>query len=79
MTVLSATILLLLVLDPLGNIPLLFLRSARSPKKRVRIILRESLIALFVLIFFSSSGSGYLRRFISMNPHLESQAGSYYF
>ncbi len=53
MTVLSATILLLLVLDPLGNIPLFISALSKVPKrKRVRIILRESLIALFVLIFF---------------------------
>jgi len=53
MTVLSATILLLLVLDPLGNIPLFISTLSKVPKrKRVRIILRESLIALFVLVFF---------------------------
>ncbi len=53
MTVLSATILLLLVLDPLGNIPLFISALSKVPKrKRVRIILRESLIALFVLVFF---------------------------
>ncbi len=53
MTFLSATILLFLVLDPLGNIPVFLSVLESVPKERRRkVILRESLIAFAVLMFF---------------------------
>jgi multiple antibiotic resistance protein len=50
MTPYSATITLLLVMDPLGNIPL-FLSALKpvDPAKRQKTVIRESLIALFIL------------------------------
>jgi multiple antibiotic resistance protein len=57
MTFLSATILLFLVLDPLGNIPVFLSVLERVPKeKRRKVILRESLIAFGVLLFFFVCG-----------------------
>ncbi|HQC51090.1 MAG TPA: MarC family protein [bacterium] len=71
MTILSATILLLLVLDPLGNIPLFISALSKVPKrKRVRIILRESLIALLVLIFFLFFGKQILTTLYIDEPSL---------
>lgn len=57
MTVLSAAVLLFLVMDPFGNIPL-FLTALRNvdDRRHRRIIVREQLIALAVLILFMFSG-----------------------
>lgn len=53
MTLYTATITLLLVMDPLGNIPA-FLASLQSvsAKRRQMVIIRESLIAFIILAFF---------------------------
>ncbi len=57
MTIASAALLLFLILDPLGNIPV-FLSMLRSlPPRRQRIVLaRELLIALVVLMAFLWAG-----------------------
>ena len=57
MSIASAALLLFLILDPLGNIPV-FLSLLRSlPPKRQRIVLaRELLIALVVLMLFLWGG-----------------------
>lgn len=57
MTVTSAAILLFLVMDPLGNIPF-FLSVLKNvpPQRHARIIVREMLIALGVLLVFLFSG-----------------------
>lgn len=58
MSVFSATAVLFLVLDPLGNIPMF--TSVLSPVDRgrhCRIIVRELLIALAVLVIFLFAGS----------------------
>ena len=53
MTVWSATGVLILVMDPFGNIPLfLSILKDIEPKRCQKIILRELLIALVILIFF---------------------------
>lgn len=59
---LSALILLLLVLDPLGSLPI-FIPIMRSvPKeRRVRVALREVSIAFLVLLAFMFLGDGFLR------------------
>jgi MarC family membrane protein len=52
-TFVSATILLILITDPLGNVPpLLALLKNVDPKRRSRVILRECGIALVVLLVF---------------------------
>jgi small neutral amino acid transporter SnatA (MarC family) len=57
MPVISAAILLFLVMDPLGNIPL-FLSALKDVERarRRRIIVRELVIALAVLVLFLFSG-----------------------
>jgi MarC family membrane protein len=58
---LSATLLLILVTDPLGNIPL-FLAALRNvdSRRRVRVILRECAIAFTILVVFLVFGSAFL-------------------
>lgn len=57
MTILAATVLLLLVIDPFGNIPF-FLSALRdvAPGRRKIVMLRELLIALAVLVGFLFGG-----------------------
>ncbi|MDO9403100.1 MAG: MarC family protein [Polaromonas sp.] len=58
----SATILLLLITDPLGNIPI-FANALRNvaPERRARVILREVLIAFLLLLTFMFIGDSFLR------------------
>ena len=53
MTIASAALLLFLILDPLGNVPVVLslLRSV-PPRRQVFVIARELLIALVVLLLF---------------------------
>jgi MarC family membrane protein len=61
-TFVSATVLLILITDPLGNIPL-FISCLRgvSPKRRTIVILREVAIAFAILLVFMVVGDGFLR------------------
>ena len=58
----SATVLLLLITDPFGNIPI-FANALRqvSPERRVWVILRENLIAFGVLLTFMFVGERFLQ------------------
>ena len=58
----SATVLLLLITDPLGNIPI-FVNALKgvAPERRMRVILREVLIAFLLLLAFMFVGDGFLR------------------
>lgn len=57
MTIASAALLLFLILDPLGNIPVFLSMLRRLTPQRQRIVLaRELLIALFVLMLFLWAG-----------------------
>ncbi len=58
----SATILLLLITDPLGNIPV-FVNSLKAvpAERRARVILREVLIAFAVLLAFMFAGESFLQ------------------
>ena len=75
MTTLSAAILLFLIMDPLGNIPL-FLSLLRNvaPERRRRVMVRELLIALAVLFAFLFGGS-YVLRALQLRPESISIAG----
>jgi MarC family membrane protein len=57
----SAFVLLLLVLDPFGSLPI-FISVQRSvaPERRARVALRETLIAFAVLLVFMLAGQGFL-------------------
>lgn len=61
-TFLSATILLILITDPIGNIPI-FANALRhvEPARRPRVILREVLIAFVLLLTFMFIGDSFLR------------------
>lgn len=58
---LSAAILLILVIDPFGNVPLVVsaLRST-SAARRARVVLRECMIAYVVLLIFLFGGRAFL-------------------
>jgi MarC family membrane protein len=61
-TFVSATILLVLITDPVGNIPI-FAHALRkvAPERRARVILREILIAFLLLLAFMFVGESFLR------------------
>ena len=58
----SATILLLLITDPIGNIPI-FANALKNvaPERRRWVILREIMIAFLLLLTFMFVGEGFLR------------------
>ena len=69
-SVFSTAILLFFILDPLGNIPLLLSILKKVDKKRhTKIIIRETLIGLFILLAFLFFGESFLSLF-----HLESES-----
>lgn len=58
----SATILLLLVLDPFGNLPIVVsVLSKVPPARRVRIVLRECLFAFILLLAFMWGGRTFMQ------------------
>jgi MarC family membrane protein len=58
----SATILLVLVLDPFGNLPLVVSSLARVPAPRhARIVLRECLFAYVILLAFMAGGRTFMQ------------------
>jgi MarC family membrane protein len=62
MTLFSAAVLLFLVLDPFGNIPFFIAALQNVPRERhKRVVVRELLIALFVLVLFLFAGEHILR------------------
>ena len=76
MTILSAALLLFLVLDPFGNIPLfLAALSSVDPKRRRRVLARELLVALVVLVAFLFGGQ-FLLRAIHVSDSSLTVAGS---
>ncbi len=58
----SATILLLLITDPLDNIPI-FVNSLRAvpPERRALVIVREVMIAFGLLLTFMFAGQSFLK------------------
>ena len=57
MTLLKATVLIFLVLDPLGNIPFFLVALKKVERSRqIRVIAREMLIGLGILVLFLFSG-----------------------
>jgi len=57
----SASILLLLVLDPFGNLPIVVSITSRMPReRRVPIVLRECLVAYLLLIAFLAGGRTFM-------------------
>lgn len=57
----SALVLLLLVLDPFGSLPIFIsVLKGVAPERRTRVALRETLIAFGVLLAFMLAGQGFL-------------------
>lgn len=75
MTILSAALLLFLVMDPLGNIPLFMttLKKVDERRKR-RVVVRELLIALVILIGFLFLGQ-YLLQALHLSQTALTTAG----
>ncbi len=61
MDIVSATILLILVMDPVGNMPLVIsvLKNV-DPRARTRVVLRECAIAYAVLLAFMFGGNKFM-------------------
>jgi MarC family membrane protein len=58
----SATILLILVLDPFGNLPVVVAALAKvPPERRPRIVLRECLFAFVILLAFMAGGRTFMQ------------------
>jgi multiple antibiotic resistance protein len=75
MTILSASMLLFLVMDPFGNIPLFMTALGNvEQEKHSRIIVRELLIALGVLVVFLFLGQ-YLLRLLQIGETALTAAG----
>src|SRR3989344_7089102 len=75
----TATFTLVVVMDPLGNIPVFLSLLKDYPPSRQRVImLRESVIAFFVLLFFLFFGS-YLLRVLQISIPSISVAGGIFF
>ena len=76
MTMASAAVLLFLVMDPLGNIPL-FLAALRDvdPGRRRSVVIREAFIALAVMIVFLFLGRFILNLLHVSEPALTAAGG----
>ncbi|EKE01170.1 MAG: multiple antibiotic resistance (MarC)-related protein [uncultured bacterium] len=62
MSILSATILLVFIMNPLGNLPF-FISTLKpiNPKRHTPIIVRETFFAYLMLVFFMFFGQFFLR------------------
>ncbi|MDA0867207.1 MAG: NAAT family transporter [Cyanobacteria bacterium] len=75
MTIFSAVLLLLLVMDPFGNVPLfLSVLNPVAPERRRQVIVRELLIALAFLLVFLLAGR-YLLAAIGISESVLTAAG----
>ena len=76
MTVWAGTLMLYLILDPVGNTPLLItLLKDTAPRRRAWVIVRENLIALAVLMFFLLFGRPLLDFLGIQGPELQIAGG----
>ncbi|NND00595.1 MAG: NAAT family transporter [Gammaproteobacteria bacterium] len=76
MTLLSAALLLFLVMDPLGNIPLYLTALNKVPaERRIKVIVRELLIALLVMVVFLFGGQYFLSALHITEPALTVTGG----
>jgi Ca2+/Na+ antiporter len=59
--IISAAVLLILIMDPLGNLPIFMsVLKHTEPKRRRAIMIRELLIALLVMFIFLFAGEKFL-------------------
>ncbi len=77
MTLLSAALLLFLVMDPFGNIPLFVSALSGVERKRhLRVIIRELLIALGILVLFLFAGQTLIGALGIGEPALSAAGGT---
>ena|SRR6185312_11139815 len=75
MTLYSATLMLFLVMDPIGNIPLFMSILKKLPaRRRNQVIIRESLIAFGILLLFLFFGQ-YILKGLNITPSALKIAG----
>ena len=76
MSILSASILLFLVMDPFGNAPVfLYVLKGVPPQRRQKVIIRELFIALIVLLLFLLAGPHLLKALHISEPSLRIAGG----
>ncbi|OGT30076.1 MAG: hypothetical protein A3E87_09175 [Gammaproteobacteria bacterium RIFCSPHIGHO2_12_FULL_35_23] len=76
MTLYTATITLVLIMDPIGNIPVFAsLLKNFTAKRRTQIILRETFFALIILLIFLFAGKTILRSLQISTPALSAGGG----
>lgn len=76
MTIISAALLLFLVMDPLGNIPLYLTALKNVPdERRWKVILRELIIALLIMVIFLFGGQYFLSALHISEPALTVTGG----
>ncbi|KFZ35961.1 membrane protein [Shewanella mangrovi] len=75
MDILSAAVMLFLIMDPLGNLPVFasILRHI-DPKKRRKVLIRELIFALIIMLMFLYAGEAILN-FLSLRSESVSIAG----
>lgn len=75
MDLFGAALLLFLVMDPLGNIPIfLSVLEKVAPERRYRVLIRELLLALAIMVGFLLAGQ-YLMAFLQLSSAAVSIAG----
>ncbi|XBS69534.1 YhgN family NAAT transporter [Acerihabitans sp. KWT182] len=71
----SATVLLFLIMDPLGNLPIFMsVLKHLEPKRRRKIVIREMLIALLLMLLFLFAGERILS-FLNLRTETVSISG----
>lgn len=76
MSLIGATLVFFLIMDPLGNVPLFLTALAHTPPERRQwVILRECLIALLVIVVFLFGGPSLLNLMQVEQSALETAGG----
>ncbi len=75
MDILSAATMLFLIMDPLGNLPIvLSILKHIDPKRRRKVLIRELIFALLILMLFLFAGQSILS-FLHVQPETLSISG----
>jgi MarC family membrane protein len=76
MSLFAAAVLLFLVMDPIGNVPM-FITALKhtAPERHLRVVVRELLIALVVMVIFLFAGKGLLQALHISEPALTTAGG----
>jgi multiple antibiotic resistance protein len=73
--ILAAATMLFLIMDPLGNLPIFMsVLKGIEPERKTKVVFRELLIALFILLVFLHSGQAVLN-FLQIEQETVSIAG----